>query len=129
MTERILIGHFLLRRDAARRVGISGEELVQRPDLLRIGGRWLEEVYFEFQFDDSGIMRELGSLVQTLRRDFDDLAIADWLVRPNEALSGATPLGAVAKGVREDQLSKAVANAGPIVDPELAGLPPRHLTP
>jgi hypothetical protein len=90
---------------------------VQRPDLLRIGGRWLEEVYFEFQFDESGINRELGSLIQTLRRDFDDLVVADWLVRPNEALSGATPLGALAKGANEDQLSKAVANAGPVADP------------
>ena len=129
MTERILIGHFLLRIDAARRAGISGEELVQRPDLLRIGGRWLEEVYFEFQFDDSGIRRELGSLIQTLRRGFDDLTVADWLVRPNEALSGATPLGAIAKGVREGQLSKAVANAGPIPNPELASHPPSHRTP
>jgi hypothetical protein len=128
MTERILIGHFLLRHDAARRGGISGEELVQRPDLLRIGGRWLQEVYFEFQFDEFGIRRELGSLVQTLRRDFDDLVVADWLVRPNEALSGATPLVAIAKGVRGDQLSKAVANAGPIADPESPSPPSRHLT-
>jgi hypothetical protein len=116
MTERILIGHFLLRSDAARRAGVSAKELVQRPDLLRIGGAWLEEVYFEFQFDESGIRRALGSVVQTLRKEFDDLIVADWLVRPNEALTGATPLAAIAKGVKADHLAKAIANAGPIGD-------------
>ncbi len=113
MTEHILIGHFLLRREAARRAGISPEEVTQRPDLLRIGGTWLEEVYFAFQFDESGIRSDLGHLVRELRRSFDDMTIADWLARPNEALSGATPLRWLAAGGDGEHLAKAASSAGP----------------
>lgn len=107
MTDHILIGHFLLRAEAAQRAGIPTDELVRRPDLLRIGGTWLEEVYFEFQFDETGVRRDLGSVVQLLRRSCDDLTIAEWLARPNDKLAGATPLRTLAVGGRNGQLARA----------------------
>lgn len=113
MTGYILIGHFLLRGEAARRAGISSEEVVQRPDLLRIGGTWLEEVYFEFQFTETGIRSDLGTVVGELRRSFDDMNIADWLARPHEMLAGATPLRWLEAGGDPKDLAKAAANAGP----------------
>jgi hypothetical protein len=58
---------------------------------LRLGGRFLEEVYCEFQFGPHGVLRDLGSVVRILRRDHDDEAVADWLTRPNESLGGLTP--------------------------------------
>jgi hypothetical protein len=85
---------------------------VRRPDLLHIGGTWLEEVYFEFQFDESGIRSDLGDVVQTLRRSFDDLAIAEWLARPNEELAGATPLRRLSSGGRTEQLARAAESVG-----------------
>ncbi|MEN8040396.1 MAG: hypothetical protein ABFR95_02735 [Actinomycetota bacterium] len=88
--------------------------MVQRPDLLRIGGVWLEEVYFAFQFDDTGIREGLGRVIQGLRRHHDDLTIADWMARPNAVLSGATPLRWVSVGGSTIQLAKAAANAGPV---------------
>ena len=112
MTDHILIGHFLLRSEAAQRAGISKEELVRRPDLLHIGGTWLEEVYFEFQFDEFGIRRTLGSVVQQLRRNSDDLTIAEWLARPNEELGGATPLRMLLAGSSNGQLARAVESVG-----------------
>jgi hypothetical protein len=111
-TDHILIGHFLLRAEAAQRAGIPTEELIRRPDLLHIGGTWLEEVYFEFQFDESGIRSDLGAVVQTLRRSFDDLAIAEWLARPNEELAGATPLRKLSSGGSTEQLAKAAESVG-----------------
>jgi hypothetical protein len=113
VTEHILVGHFLLRSEAARRAGISKDELVQRPDLLRIGGTWLEEVYFAFQFDDAGIRSDLGSVVRELRGNSSDLAIAEWLASPNEVLGGATPLRlAVAVGSAASLIQAAI-EAGP----------------
>jgi hypothetical protein len=113
VTEHILVGHFLLRSEAAQRAGISKDELIQRPDLLRIGGTWLEEVYFEFQFDQSGIRRNLATMVRELRGSFDDLVIAEWLASPNEVLAGATPLRRALAGAPASVLSKAAAEAGP----------------
>ncbi len=67
-------------------------EATHRPDLLRIGGTHLEEVYFAFQFDGAGIRRDLGRVVQRLHRNHDDVTIADWLARPNPGLSLMSPL-------------------------------------
>ncbi len=107
------MGHFLLRSEAAKRAGISKDEIVHRPDLLRLGGTWLEEVYFEFQFDEFGIRGNLGSVVSELRRNFDDLTIAEWLACPNEALAGATPLQRAMTGADAALLSRAASEAGP----------------
>jgi hypothetical protein len=87
--------------------------VVQRPDLLRIGGTWFEEVYFEFQFTETGIRSDLGAVVGELRRSFDDMTIADWLARPNEMIAGATPLRWLEAGGDPRVLAKAAANAGP----------------
>lgn len=81
MSTIILRGPFLDRIDAARRAGIDPEELRYRPDVLRLGGRWLEEVYFAFQFDQVGLRPEIGRIVRALRKEYDDEEIADYLVR------------------------------------------------
>lgn len=118
MSELVLVGHFLTRHDAAERAGIPDDEVTQRPDLLRIGGRFLEEVYFEFQFNRHGIRRDLGSVVQTLRWDFDDEVVADWLARPNETLGQMSPLGWVAAGHDGWKVADAARDHGPLVDDE-----------
>jgi hypothetical protein len=109
----VLVGHFLTRNQAARRVAVGREEVVQRPDLLRIGGTWLEEVYFAFQFDTRGVRQSLGVVVANLRHAFDDESIADWLVRPHAALSSATPLAWLASGGSWEQVTTASDLAGP----------------
>jgi hypothetical protein len=109
----VLVGHFLTRRQVARRVAIDSREVVQRPDLLRVGGTWLEEVYFAFQFDTSGVRQSLGMVVAHLRRAFDDESIADWLVRPHPDLSTTTPLAWLASGGSSEQVTTASAIAGP----------------
>lgn len=116
MSERILVGHFLTRHAAARRAGIPADEVVQRPDLLRVGGRFLEEVYFEFQFNGHGIRRDLGSVVEHLRWSFDDEVVADWLARPNETLGQMTPLGWIAAGNDGWKIADAARHHGPIPD-------------
>ena len=116
MSERILVGHFLTRHDAACRAGISEEEVVERPDLLRVGGRFLEEVYFAFQFNAAGIRRDLGSVVQSLRWTHDDETVADWLARPNETLGRMTPLGWMAAGYDGGKLAVAAREHGPVDD-------------
>jgi hypothetical protein len=91
----------------ARRISIDGREVVERPDLLRVGGTWLEEVYFAFQFDAAGVRPALGMVVAHLRRAFDDESIADWLVRPNAELSSASPLAWLAAGGSEEPVTLA----------------------
>ena len=46
----VLQGPFLTRAEAAVRAGVDAAHISHRPDLLRLDGRWLEEVYFAFQF-------------------------------------------------------------------------------
>lgn len=92
MTGRVLLGPFLTRADAAEHAGLTPAAIRVRPDLIRIGGRLLPEVYCRFQFGGTGIRRDIGTVVLTMRGDCDDLTIADWLVRPNPALHGNTPL-------------------------------------
>lgn len=81
MSGLILKGPFLLRADAARLAGIDPEELRLRPDVLRIGGTHLEEVYFAWQFDEAGVRPRIGQIVRALRDRFDDEEIADYLAR------------------------------------------------
>jgi hypothetical protein len=109
----VLVGHFLTRSQVAHLVAIDSREVVQRPDLLRIGGTWLEEVYFAFQFDTSGVRPSLGVVVADLRRVFDDEFIADWLVRPHGALSSTTPLAWLASGRPSEQVTTASTIASP----------------
>ena len=116
MAERIFVGHFLTRGEAALRARISPKELRQRPDLLRVGGTHLPEVYFAFQFDGRGIRRDLGAVVLALRRRHDDETIADWLARPNEQLALVTPLRWAATHGDPAQLLIAAERAGPEVE-------------
>jgi hypothetical protein len=109
----VLVGHFLTRNQVARRVGIAPWEVVHRPDLLRIGGTWLEEVYFAFQFDKAGVRQSLGMVVAHLRRVFDDEAIADWLIRPHSSLSTTAPLAWLASGGSPDRTIAAAESSGP----------------
>ena len=117
------MGHFLTRQTAAQRAGITPEEVLHRPDLLRIGGHWLEEVYFAFQFDDRGIKRDLGSVVLALRKEYDDIEIADWLAQPNPELGFLTPLRWSAGGLDGRRLGVAAERFGPHHDSELPSRP------
>lgn len=81
MSSIVLKGPFLDRATAARLSGIEPRELRIRPDVLRIGGRHLPEVYFAFQFDDDGLRPDLAAVVRRLRSEFDDEQIADYLAR------------------------------------------------
>ncbi|MDJ0791838.1 MAG: hypothetical protein QNJ71_08065 [Acidimicrobiia bacterium] len=107
------MGHFLTREDAARRAHVSEDEVRHRPDLLRVGGRWLDEVYFEFQFDDRGIRRDLSRVVRTLRSDYDDIEIADWMATPNRVLDQLTPIRWCASGRDGGRLGTAARTCGP----------------
>lgn len=113
-TQRVLVGHFLTREEAAERAGISADEVVSRPDLLRLGGKWLEEVYFEFQFDEHGIRPDISDLVRDLHREYDDIEIADWLAHPNPELNGYTPLRWRAGGWDPRRISRAAHRRGPV---------------
>ena len=125
MTERVLQGPFLTRADAALYAGILPQEVAHRPDLLRIGGTHLEEAYFAFQFAHHGVVRPIGTVVQTPKAEYDDLAIADWLVRPHPSLRRASPLAWLLAGGTPDRVVEAAGISGPIVDEE----PSRTTTP
>ena len=113
MTERIFIGHFLTRFEAARLARVGTSSITLRPDLLRIGGWHLEEVYFAFQFDDHGVRRDLAWVVQGLKRRFTDEAIADWLARPNAELGLMSPLDWLATRRDPAHVQTAALRAGP----------------
>ena len=113
MTERVLIGPFLTRADAAVRAGIRSRPVRLRPDLLRITSHWLPEAYFEFQFDDDGVRQELADVIETLKSDHDDLAIADWLSRPHSHLNTLSPLGWLDAGNSTRRIAEAAAREGP----------------
>ena len=98
MTGRVLLGPFLTRAEAAKRGGLSAATIHHRPDLLRVGGSIFKEAYFAFQFDRAGVHRDVGSVVLALRPRFDDVTIADWLVRRTPALSGHSPLSWLNRG-------------------------------
>ena len=62
MSDSVLMGPFLTRVEAARAAGMSPLDLVVRRDVLRIGGRSLEEVYFAFQFTSSGLRADVAGI-------------------------------------------------------------------
>ncbi len=93
--------------------GIPSVEATHRPDLLRIGGTYLEEVYFAFQFDATGIRRDLGRVVQRLHRNHDDITIADWLARPNADLLHMSPLEWARSGRDPSRLLEAAESFPP----------------
>mgnify|MGYP001820043467 CR=1 FL=1 len=98
---------------AAHRAGVSADVLTRRPDLLRFGGRRLEEVYFAFQFDEHGVRPDVGRVVQTLKATSDDVDIADWLVRPNRELGLSRPLDHLTCGGSAEHVIAVARTAGP----------------
>jgi hypothetical protein len=125
----------LTRAQAARRARVPSGLVLHRPDLLRVEGRWLQEAYFAFQFDRQGVRPELGALVQDLKREYADIAIADWLVRPSQLLGYSTPLKYLRSGGAVDRVLAASADRGPRLDegadvlPETSPVPPIHDVP
>jgi len=113
MTTHVLQGPFLTRAQAARRAHVSPLLITHRPDLLRLGGTWLQEVYFAFQFDEHGVRPGIGQVVQGLKPRFDDIAIGGWLVRPNEELGLSSPLDWLGGGGDIDQVLAAAGKDGP----------------
>jgi len=114
MVERVMIGHFLTRGEAAHRAVTGVLEIQQRPDLLRIRGGWLEETYFEFQFLERGVHREMGRVVLLLKERFTDIAIADWMARPNQLLGDYSPLRWLETGQSGDAVLEVARANGPV---------------
>lgn len=96
----MFLGPFLTRSQVARLLGLSPEDVALHPDLIRLRGLWLEEVYFAFQFEDDGLNVPMARLVRTLKSRWDDETIADWLVKPDPTLGHACPLDRVRRGGR-----------------------------
>lgn len=119
MTERVLVGPFFTRIEGARRAGLAARELPLRLDLLRIGGKERHEAYFAFQFDHTGVRRDLGSVVLLLRGRYDDVTIADWLVMKNLALLEASPLTWLNRGGDLESVLMAAETAGPAMEDRL----------
>lgn len=92
MIGLVLVGHFLTRSQAARAAGVSKIEISLRPDLLRIGGVWAEEVYFAWQFCSNGVDPVVGRVIRLLKGEAEDAWIADWMCRSQPDLRGLTPL-------------------------------------
>ncbi len=117
MSGSVLMGPFLTRNEAARLAGLAPLELVVRRDVLRIGGRSLEEAYFAFQFAKTGGVRlDVSSVVELLAGEWDHVTIAHWLGRPNAKLDSLSPL-AWLDGGREvshvvEAASQLAANGG-----------------
>ena len=114
MSERVLRGPFLTRGQVARRIGVPADVVLHRPDLLRVSSRWLPEVYFAFQFTDTAVRPGIGTVVTALRPEFDDVAIADWLVRPNPELTGSSPLAVLTSGGDPGRVVAAAGVSGPM---------------
>lgn len=114
MTKHVLQGPFLTRDTASRRGHVPAGLITHRPDLLRLGGRWLQEVYFAFQFDREGVRADVGSVVQAMKRRHSDQAIAEWLVAPNPELGLVGPLDYLDGGGSVERVLEAAADKGPL---------------
>lgn len=117
MTGHLRQGPFLTRSMAAHRAGVPTDVLPRRPDLLRLGGHRLEEVYFGFQFDEHGVRPNVGQVVQALKTTSDDVDIADWLVRPNPELGLSRPLDYLTCGGSAEHVIAVARTAGPQPQP------------
>ena len=93
-----LSGHHWTRDFAAQHLGVQPSTLASRSDLLKIGGRWLEEVYPTVQFAPEGLNEGVAGIVGHLSDDLDPSCVCDWLGRPNVKLSGSTPIEWVDSG-------------------------------
>lgn len=116
MITRTLMGPFLTRAQVAHLLNVPPSTLPSRPDLLRVGGTWLQEVYFAFQFDHNRIRRGVSTVVLALKREYGDEAIADWLIRPHAEMGHDTPLHWLCVGREPSRVLEASTTTGPIVD-------------
>lgn len=126
MNQHILQGPFLTRAEASRLSHVPDRFLAHRPDLLHIGGRWLPEVYFAFQFDEHGVRPEFAKVVQHLKEEYRDREICEWLATPQPELGFATPIGFLKGGGDPDLVLAAAVRDGPAAPPiETAERPAR----
>lgn len=117
----IIQGPLLTRKEAARRAGIDPRLLPDRPDLIHLGGQWLEEVYCAFQFDDHGVRPDVGLVVQSLKPAHADEVLADWMARPNPDLNGISPLDYLSGAGSPGRVLDAASHFAPDVPtPEVA---------
>ena len=108
----ILSGHHWTRDFAAQHLGVQPSTLASRSDLLKIGGRWLEEVYPTVQFAPDGLNESVTGIVARLSDDLDPSCVCDWLARPNSKLSGSTPVEWVTAGRPLATVFEAVPDSG-----------------
>ena len=92
MSDLVLVGPFWTRSEAASYLGISGDELLARNDVVRIQGRWLEETYPALQFHDHEVRSEVATIVESIGDELPGTAIADWLSRANALLGFMSPI-------------------------------------
>ena len=117
MNQHILQGPFLTRAEASRLSHVPDRFLAHRPDLLHIGGRWLPEVYFAFQFDGHGVRPEFARVVEHLKERYGDREICEWLATPQPELGFATPIGFLKAGGDPDLVLAAAVRDGPVAPP------------
>lgn len=92
MSDLVLVGPFWTRSEAASYLGISSSELLERTDVVRIEGRWLEETYPALQFHDHEVRYEIATIVEAVGDELPGTAIADWLSRANPLLGTMSPI-------------------------------------
>ena len=92
MSDVVLVGPFWTRSEAAAYLGITGDELLDRNDVVRLEGRWLEETYPSLQFRNNEIRHEVAEVVVQVGDEVPGAAIADWLSRPNPLLGTMSPI-------------------------------------
>ena len=91
MSDVVLVGPFWTRSETASYLGQTPDELLDRTDVLRLSGRWLEETYPAFQFRDHEIRLEISTVVTEVGEQLTGTAIADWLLRSNPLLGAMSP--------------------------------------
>ena len=92
MSDVVLVGPFWTRSEAASYLGITANELLDRTDLVRLEGRWLEETYPAIQFHDNDVRYEVAAIVEAVGDELPGAAIADWLSRSNPLLGAMSPI-------------------------------------
>lgn len=92
MSDVVLVGPFWTRSETASYLGVAPDELLERTDVVRLAGRWLEETYPAFQFRDHEVRFEVAAIVEEVGDELSGTAIADWLFRTNPLLGAMAPI-------------------------------------
>lgn len=108
MSDLVLVGPFWTRSEAASYLGISSSELLERTDVVRIEGRWLEETYPAIQFHDHEIRHEVATVVESIGDELPGAAITDWLTRTNPLLGTMSPIDWFDAGLSLDTALQAI---------------------